>query len=609
MNAAQLDVVRQDYLASLAELKDTSRPAIMTLTSLAAETAVAAPAVVAAIVERSFSAAPPTKLPVMYLIDSILKNVGGPYPDLFAKVILGVYQDAFLASDDRARQAFLKVLHTWRNPPPPPPPTSAAAAPARPRGPLFPPAVLDQIDAFVRSVPRPVAPTTATTATAMTSASSAAAAMAAAAAASAASAVNPADPGLVDLNTLIEARTVQAHQNPLDVDNIQKLDALMQLRSLILAGHVPPQQMDAVRQSIAVLAHEFFAALAQQQQQQQLLGALAAGLPLPAAAAAGLGGYAMPAVPLVVPPLVVPLPGTAGVGAVAPRAASPPVVPAVPRIEISLTRLEPDAVKYVYPADSKKCTQCGLRFLRNGPRRMDDHMDWHFRMNRKARDNTLSIRSRLWLPASREARFSWRYRRNWLNNERQEASAGPSFFDQVNDAAAAASAASAASTDGPTSSALGNTSSSSTSTTAGAAAGLDHLHLHLHLHHLDRGSASDSDDGTSLGGDDASGARILAPASAAARHALACAVCLEKIDSGYDADADEWIVKDAVAEPVAAGSHEASDGSGGSCVYYHRRCWRSRAKRSRKRTASPIDDASEMASDLGSSLSAKRQRV
>lgn len=36
--------------------------------------------------------APPNyKLPIFYLTDSILKNVGGPYPSLFARVIVPLY--------------------------------------------------------------------------------------------------------------------------------------------------------------------------------------------------------------------------------------------------------------------------------------------------------------------------------------------------------------------------------------------------------------------------------------------------------------------------------------------------------------------------------------
>jgi hypothetical protein len=75
-------------------------------------------------------------------MDSILKTVGGVYSDLFATVALQMYSDAFLASDERNRQALLKVLNTWRYP-------------GLPRlSSVLPIPVLDQIDSFVRSVPK-----------------------------------------------------------------------------------------------------------------------------------------------------------------------------------------------------------------------------------------------------------------------------------------------------------------------------------------------------------------------------------------------------------------------------------------------------------------------
>lgn len=53
------------------------------------------------------------KLPVLYLLDSIIKNIGGVYLELFAENIVPVFCTAFEACDMSSRMAMQHLLKTW----------------------------------------------------------------------------------------------------------------------------------------------------------------------------------------------------------------------------------------------------------------------------------------------------------------------------------------------------------------------------------------------------------------------------------------------------------------------------------------------------------------
>lgn len=54
------------------------------------------------------------KLASLYLIDSIIKNVGGVYIELFESNIANLFCDAFNLCDDKDKEKFIKVLSTWK---------------------------------------------------------------------------------------------------------------------------------------------------------------------------------------------------------------------------------------------------------------------------------------------------------------------------------------------------------------------------------------------------------------------------------------------------------------------------------------------------------------
>jgi pre-mRNA cleavage complex 2 protein Pcf11 len=62
------------------------------------------------------------------------------------------------------------------------------------------------------------------------------------------------------------------------------------------------------------------------------------------------------------------------------------------------SRTQPDIVKLLYTQLPSKCKQCGIRFSNNslGNRKLEAHLDMHFRQNRKATQNVGRGHSRSW---------------------------------------------------------------------------------------------------------------------------------------------------------------------------------------------------------------------
>ncbi|XP_070554002.1 pre-mRNA cleavage complex 2 protein Pcf11-like [Ptychodera flava] len=103
----------EDFKSSLSDLTFNSKPLINMLTMLAEENVAYAPHVVRLIEERLNQAKPAEKLPVLYLLDSILKNISGTYQNLFAKNIVNIFCGVFAKVDEKTRQAMFKLRTTW----------------------------------------------------------------------------------------------------------------------------------------------------------------------------------------------------------------------------------------------------------------------------------------------------------------------------------------------------------------------------------------------------------------------------------------------------------------------------------------------------------------
>ncbi|KAH6934910.1 hypothetical protein HPB50_001831 [Hyalomma asiaticum] len=105
--------VCEEYKSSLLDLTCNSKPLINMLTMLAEENVQQAPRIVRSIEEHLQKVPIEMKLPVLYLIDSIMKNVGGDYRALFTQNIVSNFCNVFEKGDERMRMQLFKLRQTW----------------------------------------------------------------------------------------------------------------------------------------------------------------------------------------------------------------------------------------------------------------------------------------------------------------------------------------------------------------------------------------------------------------------------------------------------------------------------------------------------------------
>ncbi|KAM4547606.1 pre-mRNA cleavage complex 2 protein Pcf11 [Fundulus diaphanus] len=110
--AARDDACRE-YQSSLEDLTFNSKPHINMLTILAEENIQFAKDIVAIIEAQIMKAPAAEKLPVLYLVDSIVKNVGGEYLAVFAKNLIASFICVFEKVDENTRKSLFKLRSTW----------------------------------------------------------------------------------------------------------------------------------------------------------------------------------------------------------------------------------------------------------------------------------------------------------------------------------------------------------------------------------------------------------------------------------------------------------------------------------------------------------------
>ncbi|KAI3652443.1 hypothetical protein MP228_002768 [Amoeboaphelidium protococcarum] len=111
--------IGEDYALSLQDLNYNSKPIITSLTLIAEENEWAAEQIVQVIEQRLQSVPLNQKLPVMYLMDSIIKNVKGKYLVYFAanlyRIYTTIYEQACASQKegDDLRARLEKLVKTW----------------------------------------------------------------------------------------------------------------------------------------------------------------------------------------------------------------------------------------------------------------------------------------------------------------------------------------------------------------------------------------------------------------------------------------------------------------------------------------------------------------
>ncbi|KRX38025.1 Pre-mRNA cleavage complex 2 protein Pcf11, partial [Trichinella murrelli] len=109
------DVI-SDYYTSLQELECNSKPHINMLTMLAEESQRFAPKIVQLVESHIQKVTTNQKLPVLYLIDSIVKNCPDTqYKELFSKNLINIFVHVFDQVDEKTRQALYRLRTTWPN--------------------------------------------------------------------------------------------------------------------------------------------------------------------------------------------------------------------------------------------------------------------------------------------------------------------------------------------------------------------------------------------------------------------------------------------------------------------------------------------------------------
>ncbi|XP_043289393.1 uncharacterized protein [Venturia canescens] len=113
MTSTKSKEIADEYISSLSDLTINSKPLINMLTMLAEDNVEHAPAIVQAVENHLQKVRSEIKLPVLYLIDSIVKNVNGAYLSLFTQNIVNTFCCVFDKVDENTRSSMWKLRQTW----------------------------------------------------------------------------------------------------------------------------------------------------------------------------------------------------------------------------------------------------------------------------------------------------------------------------------------------------------------------------------------------------------------------------------------------------------------------------------------------------------------
>ncbi|KAF1961485.1 hypothetical protein CC80DRAFT_543833 [Byssothecium circinans] len=110
--------VAADFKDALQDLKLNSRPEISNLTIIAKENTEYAQAISQELENHIRTTRPEWKLPSLYVLDSIVKNVGTPYTVYLGRNLYRTFMDAYLVMSESMRKAMEGLLRTWKQPVP-----------------------------------------------------------------------------------------------------------------------------------------------------------------------------------------------------------------------------------------------------------------------------------------------------------------------------------------------------------------------------------------------------------------------------------------------------------------------------------------------------------
>ncbi|KAL7623854.1 mRNA 3' end processing factor [Parahypoxylon ruwenzoriense] len=115
-NYSESEAIAKDFREALEDLQSNARYEIANLTMIARENTEHALAISGALQEHIKRVAPHKKLPALYLLDSIVKNVGTPYTLFFGRKLYQTFMDAYASVDPGTRRKMDEMLKTWKEP-------------------------------------------------------------------------------------------------------------------------------------------------------------------------------------------------------------------------------------------------------------------------------------------------------------------------------------------------------------------------------------------------------------------------------------------------------------------------------------------------------------
>ncbi|KAM0665540.1 hypothetical protein ACQRIU_005801 [Beauveria bassiana] len=116
--SAESDEVAEDYRLALEDLSSNMRFEISNLTVIARENTEHALAIAEVLQQHILKAPPAKKLPALYVLDSIVKNIGTPYTLYFGRNLFKIFMESYAMVDGPVRKRMEDMLKTWKDPVP-----------------------------------------------------------------------------------------------------------------------------------------------------------------------------------------------------------------------------------------------------------------------------------------------------------------------------------------------------------------------------------------------------------------------------------------------------------------------------------------------------------
>ncbi|GJN73349.1 hypothetical protein PLIIFM63780_007413 [Purpureocillium lilacinum] len=116
--SSDAEEVAEDYRHALEDLSSNMRFEISNLTVIARENTEHALAIAEVLQQHILKAAPNKKLPALYVLDSIVKNVGTPYTLYFGRNLFKTFMESYAVVDHNIRRKMEEMLKTWKDPVP-----------------------------------------------------------------------------------------------------------------------------------------------------------------------------------------------------------------------------------------------------------------------------------------------------------------------------------------------------------------------------------------------------------------------------------------------------------------------------------------------------------